>query len=118
MVWAALSGSNPLENCARSARSRPRSSSSSFRLKRSTLLRTSFCSKAPSAAPDARAERDKTRQPAFDRVTRRRSVAEDALGARDNTLVIAVQNFQEQCILVAKGRIEARLGKASGCGDV
>src|SRR5260370_13736965 len=73
---------------------------------------------AAPAAPDARAERDKTRQPVFDCVTRRRSLAEDALGARDNTLVIAVQNFQEQCILVAKGRIEARLGEAGGCGDV
>src|SRR5258707_3451564 len=73
---------------------------------------------AAPAAPDARAERDKTRQPVFDCVTRRRSLAEDALGARDNTLVIAVQNFQEQCILVAKGRIEARLGEAGGRGDV
>src|SRR6478672_228429 len=115
MVWAALSASNPSENCARSARSRPRSSSSSFRLNRSTLLRISFCSKAPSAA--VLIERQ-PRQPAFDRVTRRGSVAEDALGARDNTLVIAVQNFQEQRILVAKGRIEARLGEAGGCGNV
>jgi len=32
--------------------------------------------------------------------------------------VIAVQNFQEQCVLVAKGRIEARLGEAGGRGDV
>src|SRR5258708_36674996 len=49
---------------------------------------------AAPAAPDARAERDKTRQPGFDFCTRRRSLAEDALGSRDNTLVIAVQNFQ------------------------
>src|SRR5712671_2272884 len=73
---------------------------------------------ATPAAPDARAERDKTRQPAFDRVARRRSVVEDALGVRDNTLVIAVQNFQEQRILVTKGRIEAWLGEAGGRGDV
>src|SRR5713226_694740 len=67
---------------------------------------------------NARAERDKTRQPAFDRVTCRRSFLEDALGIRDKTFVIAVQNFQEQCILVAEGRIEARLGEAGGGGDV
>src|SRR5258705_4549225 len=73
---------------------------------------------ATPAAPDARAERDKTGQPAFDRVARRRSLVEDTLGLRDNTLVIAVQNFQEQCILVAKGRIEAWLGEAGGRGDV
>src|SRR2546429_6400667 len=73
---------------------------------------------ATPAAPDARAERDKTRQPAFDRITRRWSVVEDGLGIRDNTLVIAIQDFQEQCILVAKGRIEARLGEAGGRGDV
>src|SRR5258705_908385 len=73
---------------------------------------------ATPAAPDTRAERDKTGQPAFDRITRRRSLVEDALGVRDNTLVIAVQNFQEQCILGGKGRIEAWLGEAGGRGDV
>src|SRR5258705_8652545 len=73
---------------------------------------------ATPAAPDTRAERDKTGQPAFDRVTRRWSLVEDTLGVRDNTLVIAVQNFQEQCTLVAKGRIEAWLGDAGGRCDV
>src|ERR1700682_3911960 len=58
-----------------------------------------------SASLDARAERDKTGQPAFDRVTRRRPLLEDALGVPDNTFVIAVQNFQEQRILVPEGRI-------------
>src|SRR6266851_9862682 len=73
------------------------------------------------AAPgslSARAERDETHQPAFDRVTGRRSFVEDTLGVRDNAFVIAVENFQEQRILVAEGRIEARLGKAGGGGDV
>src|SRR5712691_9408089 len=73
---------------------------------------------ATPAAPDARAERDKARQPAFDRVTRRRSLVEDALGVRDNTFVIAIQNFEEQSILVAKGRMKAWLGEAGGRGDV
>src|SRR5216684_2026180 len=73
------------------------------------------------AAPgslSARAEGDKTRQPAFDRVTRRRPLLEDALGVRDNAFVIAVENFQEQRILVAERGIEARLGEAGGGGDV
>src|SRR5260221_4048965 len=70
------------------------------------------------ASLSARAERNKTGQPAFDRVTRRRPFLEDALGVRDNALVIAVENLQEQRILVAEGGIEAWLGKTSGGGDV
>src|SRR6266849_8890365 len=70
------------------------------------------------ASLDARAERHKAGQPAFDRVTRRRPFLEDALGVGDNAFVITVQNFQEQGILVAEGRIEARLGEAGGGGDV
>ena len=73
---------------------------------------------ATPVSPEAGAERDKTGQPAFDRVTRRRPLLEDALGVRDNALVIAVENLQEQRILVAEGGIEAWLGKASGGGDV
>src|SRR5258708_31759947 len=73
---------------------------------------------ATPAALEARAERDKTRKPALDRVARRRSFVEDALGVRDDASVIAVQDFQEQRILVAEGRIEARLVKAGGGPDV
>src|SRR6266849_980876 len=70
------------------------------------------------ASLDARAERDKAGQPAFDRVARRRPFLEDALGVDDDAFVIAVEDLQEQRILVAEGRIEARLGKAGGGGDV
>src|SRR5712671_2810816 len=73
---------------------------------------------AAAGSLNPRAERDKTGQPAFDRVTRRRPFLEDALGVRDNAVVIAVENLQEQRILVAEGGIEAWLGKASGGGDV
>src|SRR5260370_36958174 len=73
---------------------------------------------ATPAALEARAERDKTRKPALDRVARRRSFVEDALGVRDDASLIAVQDFQEQRILVAEGRIEARLVKAGGGRDV
>src|SRR5580704_1707290 len=73
---------------------------------------------AASDAPGARAERDKARQPAFDRVACRRAFVESAFGVGDDALVIAVKNFQEQRILVAEGRIETRLGEAGGGGDV
>src|SRR5258706_5529860 len=70
------------------------------------------------ASLDARAERDKAGQPAFDRVARRRPFLEDALGVGDDAFVIAVENLQEQRILVAERRIEARLGEPGGGGDV
>src|SRR5260370_4945551 len=70
------------------------------------------------ASLDARAERDKTAQPAFDRVARRGPFLEDALGVSDNAFVIAVEDLQEQRILVAEGRIEARLSEAGAGGDV
>src|SRR6202022_1553950 len=73
---------------------------------------------ATAASLGARAERDKPLKPALDRVARRRSFFEDALGVVDNAGVIATQHFQEQCILVAERRIEARFVKAGGGGDV
>src|ERR1700688_234894 len=42
------------------------------------------------ASLHARAERDKTDQPAFDRVTCRRPFLQDAFGVPDNAFVIAV----------------------------
>src|ERR1700730_5432194 len=69
---------------------------------------------ATPASLDARAERDKTLQPALDRIARGRSFVEDALGVRDDAGVIAVQYFQEQRILVAERRIEATLCQRRG----
>src|SRR3981081_3094903 len=73
---------------------------------------------ATPASPDARAERNKPRQPALDCVPRRRSFTQDTLGVRDNACLITVENLQEQRILVAEGGIEARLGEAGRGGDV
>src|SRR5260370_5377578 len=50
---------------------------------------------ATPASLDARAERNKPRQPALDRVTRPRAFLEAALGVRGTALAIAVQKLQE-----------------------
>src|ERR1700675_475582 len=74
--------------------------------------------KASALALDAGTERDKAGQPAMNRLARRRAIVDDAFGLGDDAGVIALQNLEEQGILVAEGGIKARLGEPGRGGDV